>query len=393
MRSGSVVLGWVVGLAVGNLAAGCGFQSAGAAADAGTADDGGSCASSFAMLLDTCALAFDHDLTLSGMAVYNTTMHKLTVGGVDMPIASKTVVISGVEVDVLAARTVHLNDSATLRGTGTRPLAIVASDSITLATGATIDVSDHTGEVGGGPGAGAQASCVGGPAVGTSDGGGGAGGGGGGFGADGGKGGDGSSTGGRSDGGAGGHAVGSVPAGLRGGCPGANGGTGNAPGGAGGAGGGALYLVAAGSITLDSSVAIAAAGGGGRGGQHPVGGSGKAGGGGGGSGGMLVLDASHVVATDATIAANGGGGGGGSDNNNPGGDGSPGSLTVVNAEGGPAGGQTATQGGRGGSRDSLPGDSVTPPANAGGGGGGGGVGIVRVLSADKHLDVVSPDPR
>lgn len=390
MRSGLVALG----LAVGTLAAGCGFRSAGAAPDAGPADGtgtgtGGSCTSSFAMLLDTCVLAFDGDLTLPGVAVYNTTMHKLTVDGVDMPITPKTVVISGVEVDVLAARTVHLNDSATLRGTGTRPLAIVAGDSITLGAGAMIDVSDHTGEVGGGLGAGAQPSCVGGPAVGAPDGGGGAGGGGGGFGADGGKGGDGKA----SVGGAKGVAVGSVPAGLRGGCPGANGGTGKAPGGAGGAGGGALYLVAVNRIELASRAVLVAGGGGGKGGHGESGGRG--GGGGGGSGGMLILEAPHIMAIGATIAANGGAGGGGADMNTPGGDGGPGPGTIDHAVGGAAGGGSATVGGRGGAESSLPGDSVTAPANddGGGGGGGGGVGIVRVLSADKHLDLVSPDPR
>lgn len=370
MRSAALVLGSCLGI----LTAGCGYPPL-PAFDAGCG--------SFASLLDTCKLAFDGDLILSGSATYDTTIHVLMVNGMDTPITHQIMTIESDEVDVLSAHNVQFTGSATLRGTGMRPLAIVASGSITIATDLEIDVSKG--------GAGAQVSCVGGATVGGMDLSGGAGGGGGGYGAEGGNGGNGNSEGTQSQGGTKGPAVAPVPTGLRGGCPGAAGGGGAAPGGAGGAGGGALYVVAGDRIQLDSVAAIYAGGGGGSGGVQNTSG-GNAGGGGGGSGGMLILEAPHITGAGAVAAANGGGGGGGSDSTHPGGDGNPGTLTTSGANGGVGGATSGADGGQGGSKDAPSGESVTAVLNGGGGGGGGGVGIIRILSSDIQGVTTSPDP-
>jgi len=380
MRSRAVLLGLV-----GLLAAGCGFHSPDTPGGDAAVDM--TVCKSFATLLDTCGFAFGSDLMLSGMAQYDTTAHALTVGGVAMPFVYQTLVIGGVEVDVISAHTVTLAASAKLRGIGTRPLAIVASESITAGLGVEIDVSAG--------GAGTLATCPNGAAAGMPGTGGAGGGGGGGFGADGGDGGpgDGDGAGPDTPGGGQGHELGAVPAGLRGGCPGAAGGTGLSAGGTAGSGGGALYLVAGNRIELASGVAIHAGGGGGGGGAHiPVVG-GDAGGGGGGSGGMIVLEALHITGTGTTIAANGGGGGGGSSGIARGDDGTPGTLTA-SAAGGGAGGMNAASGGAGGSGNVPAGQK--PPGGvpaAGGGGGGGGVGIIRILSNDTDLGVISPAQR
>jgi hypothetical protein len=377
----------VLGLSLGILAAGCGYPAlpalggdsgtGGANGDGANGDGSSSCPTGFASLLDTCALAFDGDLMLSGTAiVYDTTTHMLTVDGATRAIAYKTITISGDEVDVLAARNVQLAATSMLTATGTRPLAIVASGSVTVATDALIQV--------GRGGAGAQSSCPNGATMGgASSANGGGGGGGGGYGADGGNGGNGDNNNGA--GGAKGQAVSSIPAGLRGGCPGAAGGRG--AGGAGGVGAGALYLVAATRIQLDG--VIDAGGDGGGGGLFA--GGGNAGGGGGGSGGMVILEAPHITGT-GVVAANGGAGGGGSNDIVTGRAGNPGSVATTPAAGG-AGAVGCTDGGVGGSKAAPSGATVATTAVNAGGGGGGGVGIIRILSSDVQLAVISPDPR
>lgn len=383
MRSGVLVLG----LLLGGSAAGCGFRSPpGTFDDAGTREGPDGCAS-FAMLLDTCALAFDGDLMVTGMSSYDTGSHELKIGGTVTPWPYRTIKIGGDDVDVIAASTVQLATSAILRGSGPRALAIVASDSIVIATDAQIDVSAG--------GAGMQTACAN-PAMpgqassGSNDGG--SGGGGGGFGADGGDGGDGNHDATETVGGMKGHAVATLPGGLHGGCAGARGGNGDDMGGAGGQGGGALYVVAARRIQLDSTAPLNAGGGGGRGGQHNNLTGGDAGGGGGGSGGMLVLQAPHIVGPTATIAANGGGGGEGSESSNAGADGFPGSVTTSRANGGSGMANTGGDGGRGGSAEVSGGESVVSQPSGGGGGGGGGVGIIRILSDDVQLAAASPEP-
>src|ERR1044071_4911154 len=222
MRSGLVALG-LAGAAL----AGCGFHRAGLA-DGGVDDGSGGGSDScmtFASLLDTCQLAFDKNLTITGAATYDSMTQTLMIGGgVAMP-SIKVVMIDGEAVDVISAQKVSVAASSTLRATGPHAVAFVASDSLVVAVDSQITVSDG--------GAGARTSCPGGATAGANNTSGGGGGGGGGFGADGGPGGEGDFDGGLGGAGGGrlgggalpfvpggpkGSAVAMMPAGLRGGC-------------------------------------------------------------------------------------------------------------------------------------------------------------------------------
>jgi hypothetical protein len=347
-------------------------------------DNGPAACVSFASLFDTCQLAFDTNLTLSASAIYDTTTNVLTVGGTEMPVAHKVVTIQGDEVDVISAQNIRIAAGNVLRGIGIRPLAIVASGTLTIEADARIDVSNG--------GAGAQMTCTSAATSGQNSVEGAAGGGGGGYGADGGRGSPGNGEGQPTIAGQKGLAVASVPTGLRGGCRGAAGGNGGASGGAGGPGGGALYVVAANRIELNSSMAINAGGGGGGGGLFDSQLGGNAGGGGGGSGGMLILEAPQIAGQNATIAANGGGGGEGSDDLNAGGSAESGAVTTSHALEGKDLATEGGDGGRGGSRETPIGEAATQAGNGGGGGGGGGVGFIRILSSDVQGVTTSPDP-
>jgi hypothetical protein len=275
------------------------------------------------------------------------------------------------------------------RAEGSRPLVIVATESITI-TG-NLDASSKRGST---AGAGANsAACVRTNIDGEDDGGGGGGGGGGGFGASGGNAGLGDTN--RSNGGgAGTEATGgtggamSISAFIRGGCRGGDGGSTN--GGNGGSqqgnnhgsgsnGGGAVYLIAGSTISVQANGAIYASGAGGDGGNDTSGG-----GGGGGSGGLVGLDA-PTIAVMGRIAANGGGGGGGagSTDGGDGGDGAqPGTPAMWNQRAGAGTGGTQnpagnTPGGRGGAVNDLAGEA-SPASVGGSGGGGGGVGVIWV---------------
>lgn len=341
----------------------------------------------FATQFDTCRIAFGGNLDLAGQLFYSTTTHVLTDDrGRPRDVASITLVGQTGEIDAIFARDVRLTAHSRLRAVGMRPFAIVASGSITLEDGAVLDVS--------GGGAGAQAMCDGGPAIGEDDGGGAAGGGGGGFGADGGTGGNGNSDSliRESVGGAKGHALAAMPAGPRGGCPGAPGGRGNDPGGLAGPGGGAVYLVAADRIDLAAAAVITAGGGGGGGGGQSRSNNGDAGGGGGGSGGMILLEAPHISGPGAAIAANGGGGGEGSGSRQSGNPGSIGSTTASRTNGGADRSTDGANGGTGGAQADRTGETVTLVQRGGGGGGGGGAGFVHIVSPDAQLGMVSPQP-
>ena len=264
-------------------------------------------------------------------------------------------VVNGV--GVVSVTDLVLGTNVNIRGVGSKPLAIVAWGSITI--DGRIDVSSVVGGV---PGAGANPSTCGtsaggaGTAVVSGDGGGG----GGGYGAAGGAGGNGSGV--ETTGGIGG-AMRALPAIIEGGCPGGNAPAGNGGNpGDGGSGGGAIALVAKNVLTINGLVH--AGGAGGTGGSQS-----QTGCGGGGSGGMIRLESANIVFGTPMLAANGGQGGGGSDNSSAlnGANGTPGATEPAqsNREG------AGTDGGAGGWRDRVTGNSAAPSVGSGGGGGGG----------------------
>ncbi len=263
---------------------------------------------------------------------------------------------NGPDLCVLSGMGVTL--TGTYRAQGSLPLVIVSTGDLDVINTAYLDVSSFITVP---PGAGSR-DCVPSSAAGSDNNGGG-GGAGGSFGTSGGIGGRGPMAPGK----------GATPGGtesptrLAGGCSGSNGG--NASGGAPGAGGGAVYLVAAGTLTIAGT--IDASGEGGRGAA-----SGKNGGGGGGAGGMIALYGKTAITIDpaAKIFANGAGGGAGSDSS-AGGNGKQSTAPTDQAAGG-------TNGAANGGAGAIAGQSGAPGTNSskGGGGGGGGVGVIKNVS-------------
>jgi len=298
---------------------------------------------------------------------------------------------SGGDFCVIAATTITLQTA--LRAIGTRPLVLLASDSIT--TNAPIDVASHrvagVDEIG--AGADPVGLCVAGAAPQTANGssGGGAGGS---FTGAGGNGGAGSDLNFNAKGGAGGVVGGAniIVTQLRGGCPGQQGAAGAAvDAGAVGHGGGAIFLLAGSSITVQET--INASGEGGGGGVANV-----SGGGGGGAGGLIGFDAPSVI-VNGVIIANGGAGGEGSREGTGagsiGGDG--GEATTASAA---TGGQDIQFGGNGGSGSggaaagsgSSGGLGTAGAGRGAGGGGGGGAGYVVAPQSASFPGGASPTP-
>jgi hypothetical protein len=271
---------------------------------------------------------------------------------------------SGPELCVIAAT--QINVSATVTATGSRPLMLLATDTIQI--GGTLDVSSRRASLK--PGAGANfASCGAGTGPSTSSvaSGGGAGGT---FGTMGTRGGDGL------------NGTVTVPNGtaptvlgltfVRGGCKGQDGGdVGASQGGTGGASGGAVYLFAATMITVNGNIYASGAGGS----TAAI----HTGGGGGGAGGLIGLEAPTIDVT-GIVAANGGNGSAGGGTTTAGGAGTDGATMLYNTQ--PAAQTNGSSGGTGG-RGLTATTAGVPAGNgvasgAGGGGGGGGGGIVWV---------------
>ena len=278
----------------------------------------------------------------------------------------------------VVAKNITINAGVTVEVEGTRPLVLIATDTLRIA--GTLDVSS---QVGGKTGPAANdAACVAGtlPATSSSGGGGGAGGS---FKTAGGNGGRGNNNG--TNGGIAAAAA-AAPTVLRSGCPGQTGGTGG-NGGPGGAGGGAVYVLAGMTIDLSGGTINASGAGGSLAGN-------RGGGGGGGSGGMIVLSAAGVT-TDGTtrVVANGGGGSSGANGSALGGDPNP-ATPGTPASGGAASGGCANQNGGGtgfaGTNDAAVGGSVLADT-CGGGGGGGGAGWFQ-SSAAVGAGMFSPQP-
>lgn len=267
---------------------------------------------------------------------------------------------------VVAARTVIVSAGGRWSIIGSRPLVVIATNTMTI--DGVVDAASHRGGLGG---AGSNApECMSGSTPTLDDGG------------------PGGSFGGA--GGAGGGAdtrpvVPAAPAtatitALRGGCGGRPGSGTNA--GGPGRGGGALGLIADNLVIGGTINASGAAG---------FGAGLSAGGGGGGSGGMILLDAnSIVVGTAAQIFANGAGGGEGGGGSNGGNDGTDSSAPLTAGQGGAG---RASAGGDGGD-----GPAGNMPAGAGsnasdsGGGGGGGAGVIRVVPPRALGGAISPPP-
>jgi hypothetical protein len=284
---------------------------------------------------------------------------------------------------VIAGTTISVDMK--LRATGSKPLVLLASDTITV--NATIDVASRRGtspETG--AGADPQApSCAAGTAPGAG-GGQGAGGAGGSFIGLGGSGGAGG------NGGAGGvtGAVIATVNQLRGGCPGQDG-QGGADGGPKGHGGGAVLLIAGIKISVNA-VLISAAGEGGMGGAGNAAGAGGAG-----AGGMIAFDAPMFECSNsALLLATGGGGGQGGDfaagaSGSNGGD--PSSTTAA-----PGGNLGSPRGGDGGAGATAPGTAAgaggfgdnAGATRGGGGGGGGGAGLIKSFAISNFCTQLAP---
>jgi hypothetical protein len=279
---------------------------------------------------------------------------------------------------VIAAASITLT-TGTVHVTGPRPLVLVATDTLSLASAATLDLASH---VGGDVGAAANpAACRTGipPLVGNGTSGGGAGGSFGGRGGDGGRGG--SSTGG--SGGMSATADALPPTVLRGGCPGQAGA--GLPGDRGNGGGAALFI--ANAIEVDGT--IDASGGSGTGGTTATGG-----GGGGGSGGMLMFEASMLtISGTAKVFASGGAGGEGSGPNTSGANGVDATSPTQPATGGTGNTSNAGDGGSGSFASTLAGGlagNASMTSNGGGGGGGAGFVLVHSTSATILPQVAPP---
>jgi hypothetical protein len=293
---------------------------------------------------------------------------------------------------VIVGASIEIPRGTTVVATGSRPLVLLATDSITIS--GTLDAASHSGTTAG-PAASAQPCATDYTSASTTGGGWtsgppyGGGGWGGSFGARGGAGGAAWLV---TDGGTSPSAI--TNAVLRGGCP---GGDGAGSPGTGRLGGGAVLLVARQNLTIDGAVNASGAGGGG---GVIVPSVLLGGGGGGGSGGMIILDAA-TVNTSGQCFANGGGGGegvnfdmsGGLLAGNPGGEStspgiaaSGGMHTVPTGTGGPGGIATAAAGvpGVNGALMNLTILGQTKTLAWGtGGGGGGSVGVIKVFAAQQ----------
>jgi hypothetical protein len=276
-------------------------------------------------------------------------------------------------------------DVGQVQVTGTKPLVLVARDTLRISN--TVEVSSRRNTISG-PGANALECDQ--STLGAADTGGGGGGAGGSFGTAGGTGGAGAA------GAAGGSAGAAQPTitVIRGGCTGTRGGDGTltGDGGLGGNGGGGIYLLSRGSIVIEANGAIYASGAGGEGGNNAT--SDRGAGGGGGSGGLIALEAPTVI-VDGILAANGGAGGGGGDleSGHPGADGSTIAFDTPAVPGAAEGATTGGAGGAGSALTTSPENGHAPSGTGAGGGGGGGTGVIWIRGGYQGGQRVSPPPQ
>lgn len=286
---------------------------------------------------------------------------------------------------VVAATTIAITQR--LRGIGSKPLVLLATDSITVSgSNGWIDVGNHRGDADLGAGAD-PAACLAG--TGPDD-------------SSGGAGGSFTGTGGSGGSLAGFEGLGGQAApgstnitGLQGGCAG-QGGVGGA---SGGRGGGAVYLLASTKIEITADISphtgINAAG---ESGSHGVSPSGAAvvhgGGAGGGSGGMILFDAPTITCTGLILASGGGGGeGNAATSQGNSGEDPTGVDPAAGGSGNPGGGNggagsSAVAAGNGTSGSNGQFDDVGD--KGAGGGGGGGAGLIKAPAGANLGTQVSP---
>jgi len=284
---------------------------------------------------------------------------------------STNVVSGGTGLCVIAGSTIMLASGTTSLATGTIPLVLVATDTMTI--DGTLDASAHhnsSATPAGGNFSGCQSGTN--PASGSYGGGG--------------QGGSFHAMGG--NGGAGGSQVGGIagaalatPTALHGGCSGRSGGN---QGGSGGKGGGAMYLIAGTSITVHGRVDVSGAGGSGEGDSN------YCGGGAGGTGGMIGLDAPSVMIAGAVCSVGGGGAAGAMGNSGANGGDASGGATACTPGVGGTGESGGGNGGTGGG-DSAATAGMTS-STAGGGGGGGSSGFVAIYGTRSGSGVIVPAP-
>ena len=339
-------------------------------ADAGRGDGAGSDAPSDGVLCyGHLGIRLCTSMANTGMVVPSTS--------IDTDTGCSPVTIGNQTICVISGTDIFIQDPTS--ATGTLPLVLFATNSISIGSGGSVDVSSSVSF--GSAGAGADSAAC--PAISASGGGAGAGGS---FrampemGGDGGAGG----TFGTIDPGAAAVAGPAMVTTVRGGCAGGTGGSAGGNSGYGGHSGGAVYLLAGNAIHIDGLINASGAGGDGGSAASTAGG-----GGGGGSGGLIVLDAATVTVTvrpgAASLFAEGGSGGGGGvlsaglSSGGPGSDPDPAKPDLA-AMGGLGGDSSAGVGGNGSVFDTA-GQTGTSSTNAtgkydGGGGGGGGPGHI-----------------
>jgi hypothetical protein len=367
------------------LLAGCGFQHGVVAGS-----DGGDSNGPIDAAIDAPPDAFDprcfgkspFTVCLSSVPNVEVTLPTSLNTSTCTSIGGAIAMVSGVEACVFAGTNVYASGS--LVGVfGSRPLVVVATDTIVVSTTSFDITSRSRNPASDGPNANPPQCAIASTQNGVGSNGGGGGGAGGSFGTAG-------SSGGNGNGGTSAGGVAAAPATtfdvLRGGCRGGIGGAGQDQTAPGGSGGGALYLVARSAIMVTGTINASGAGG--------FGGLGSRGGaGGGGSGGMIVMHAPTLsLSAGSRVFANGGGGGGGAGNSsNDGSDGSDALTADTPAPGGVAGDIQGTAGAAGAFKSTAP--SAVTQAAQGGGGGGGGAGVIRILSGQAVAPInVSPTP-
>jgi hypothetical protein len=376
---------------------------------------------------DTCAAQAADDLEVTGVTTLNT----------DTGCSNVVRQSAGApEICVVRHRDIHVLVGATLKASGGRALALVATRDLSIE--GVLSVAAHAavagpGALASGAGVGQDAVVVGSPGSGGPG--------------SGGPGSGGMDAPANVAGGGAGHAVkGGAGGAVSNGC---NGNGCSQPGGAGGmpygsehlvplqggsrgghnsgaamsgrratpgAGGGALQLVSCADLSLGAQAIVDASGGGGGGGLPGPNDNNPAGAGaGGGSGGAILIEAMRVsVHAGAVVVANGGGGGGGATPSRtistgtgmgmgnqtitlPGAAGlagQDGQRSAVAAAGGTAGGPGSLAGAAGGTSGAAAsgGGAVLPPGAAGGGGAAAGFIRINTMSGTANLSgtVLSP---